>query len=193
MSNRDLFSHNSWGGKVRGQSPAGFGVWWGFFSWRAAGSLLTVCSRGLFLVNGYGESKLFSVSSYNSTNPIVKAPPSWLHSTLITSPRPRIQIPFGGRASKYEFCRDLNITPRKLTCTDHIKSFLPSGLLWSLANGEHQREMGRRRKMKSSVILSWLCPLTQGHSACQAVLSTHLLSFKVPVTTPPLSIRAQLW
>lgn len=102
-------------------------------------------------------------------------------------------ITLGVRASKYDFPGETHITLRKLTCTDHIKAFLASGLLWSLANGEHQWEMGGRRKMKSRVVMSWLCPLTQLHSACPSVLSTHLLSFQVPVTTPPLSIQAPWW
>ena len=63
--------------------------------------------------------------------------------------------------------------------------FLASGLLLSLANGEHQEEIERGREMKSRVVMGLLCALTQGHIACQSALSTLPFTPVVVTTASP--------
>lgn len=152
----------------------------GIFSWLADHGLLTVCSHGLFLVSGYGErtGQCLLLLQHSSQSEGTTFMFSSNLNYLFKAPWPDI-ITLRVRAATYTFWRDTIITSKKLTCIDHIKAFLASGLLWRLAHGKHQWEMEGKRKVKSRVIMSWLCPLNQVHSACQAAFCTHL-----PVSGP---------
>lgn len=104
---KSIFFSQFWRLQVwdEGTSPVGF--WWRIFSWLAHGHILTVRSRDLFWVRKERESKFSPVSSCKSTNPIIKAQPSWPSNPTYfpKSPSPDTST-LGVRASVDEFCGD---------------------------------------------------------------------------------------
>ena len=84
LNNRNIFLDSSGSCEVQDQSASMVQFWWGPTSESAGGHILAMSSHD----REQREKKLSGVSSYKGTNPIMRAPPSWIS----TSQTPHLQI-----------------------------------------------------------------------------------------------------